>query len=181
MSILGIKTLVHLHLGKQACFNAAYYGSIGYIQESCKGEKSCYKAAYGDGYKMPGNITSIKSSCKGEYSCYKGASEGGFINGIDNACLTDSSCYYAAYNGAEITSGIKNCVCDSCAGVLDAASLPDECGEKGSSGKSSKSAKSANTAAETALELEGQVEWEDTLAGALEDFSMKVKVDEPKN
>ena len=174
-----------LFLGKEACKSAAaFYGSIGYIKESCRGQKSCYKAA-----QLGGNITSIKSSCKGEYSCYKAASapdneeKGGFINGIDNACLTDSSCYYAAYNGAEIGSGIKNCVCDSCAGVLDDVSLPDECGEQASSGsgKSSKSAKSANTAAETALESEGQVEWEDTLAGALEDFSMKVKVDEPRN
>ena len=170
--------LVWFIVGKEACANVAYYGSIGYIKESCHGQKSCYYAAqYG------GNITSIKSSCKGEYSCYKGASEGGFINGIDNACLTDSSCYYAAYNGAEIDSGIKNCVCDSCAGVLDAASLPDECGEKGSSGKS-KSAKSAKTSSEPAIEIEGHVDWEATLAGALEDFSMKVKVkvdDEPKN
>ena len=171
--------LVWFIVGKEACNNAAAFdGSIGYIKESCHGLKSCYRAA-----QFGGNITSIKASCKGEYSCYKaGASapddeeKGGFINGIDNACLTDSSCFYAAYNGAEITSGIKNCVCDSCAGVLDNASLPDECGEKGSSGKSSKSAKSV-----TAFEIEGQVEWEDTLAGALEDFSMKVKVDEPKN
>lgn len=128
---------------------------------------------------MPGNITSIKSSCKGEYSCYK-AAYGGFINGIDNACLTDSSCYYAAYNGAEITSGIKNCVCDSCAGVLDDVSLPDECGEQASSSSGkSKSAKSTKMSSEAAIEIEGQVDWEDTLAGALEDFSMKVKVDEP--
>ena len=175
--------MVWFIVGKEACTLAASGGIIGYIKESCRGQKSCYKAA-----QLGGNITSIKSSCKGEYSCYKAAygaseGEGGFINGIDNACLTDSSCYYAAYNGAEIDSGIKNCVCDSCAGVLDAASLPDECGEKGSSGKS-KSAKSAKTSSEPAIEIEGHVDWEATLAGALEDFSMKVKVkvdDEPKN
>ena len=35
---------------------------------------------------------------------------------------------------------------------------------------------------EPAIEIEGHVDWEATLAGALEDFSMKVKVlDEPKN
>ena len=63
-------------------------------------------------------------------ACFKAATYDGFIDGISKACLTDSSCFYAARDDASIGSGIKNCECDTCAGALDDASLPDECGDK---------------------------------------------------
>ena len=56
------------------------------------------------------------------------------INGISKACLTPASCFGVAYSDAldttRISSGIRNCVCDTCAGALDDESLPDECGDK---------------------------------------------------
>ena len=120
--------------GEEACYGVAYYGDINFINKSCFGDYACYYAAYNGG-----SINGINKACLGDYACYRAAYNGGSINGagISKACLTPSSCYGVAYlfsyaleSEPEISSGITNCVCDTCAGVLDDASLPDECGDK---------------------------------------------------
>jgi len=121
----GIGSIEHSCHDDSACEAAgADDGAITSIKWSCKGEDSCFLAASDGGY-----INGINKACLGDSSCFE-AAKYGYINGINKACLTDSSCFYAARDGGSIDSGIKNCVCDTCAGAPDDASLPDECGDK---------------------------------------------------
>ena len=116
--------------GRDSCYRAAYDGRITFIDKSCLADDACYYAANDGGY-----INGINKACLADYACYRATESGGSINGtgISKACLTPSSCFEVAYSDvleSVISSGITNCVCDTCAGALNDAILPDECGDK---------------------------------------------------
>jgi len=81
-------------------------GSIGMIESSCIGEKSCYSLTYYDG-----TVGDVRDSCDGLRSCNYAASYGGSIESItDSSCSGSEACNFTASNGGRIES-ITNSSC----------------------------------------------------------------------
>jgi hypothetical protein len=80
-------------------------GTVGSIQDSCKGARSCY---YVGRQGVAGNL---QSSCTAPHSCrYFGWK--GTVGNLLNSCTSDFSCYYAAKEGS-IGTIISSCTANN--------------------------------------------------------------------
>ncbi len=83
--------------GRNSCFNA----TISSVVNSCKDNKSCYKATIPSG---------VVNSCDGDFACYKVGSYFGKIGKIVDSCIGSSACRsMACYLGsaADITGSCR--------------------------------------------------------------------------